>query len=546
MAEATKRYLASLKDPAQAHRRKDPCNEFEHNGWNLMLLFRHVVPLMRLRRVVSDDNTSLVLRTWPLRAKASLKTPEMRHLLTQYTNVFATCFPLICVLANQTQRHAVVRSMNAMVKTATFHRLMGRMQQTGFWSEVEWAMNNVEHKKAKALLKELRPYFTIVGRDKPWGRMARGAFKAKILGVSERHGYPSFFITVSLDDAHQLLSIRLSFSSQSNEGFPAYAQAAHLNDGHRRQQVQREMDVDMAQLLKDLRQHETRTINSAAGDVEFKFDEAGFQRLANQNPVATTLMYERFTSVFLEVLLGLPSDRRRRVTTPMLDVPQLGGDVIADGAGGAGNASGAANANAGSSTRRSARVAERPTYATPTRRSCRGGEHGRQHAHVPHVSGICSIVTAHVNVTEESSRKALHQHNATWTALSPRLLARHAADGDVRAKIIEAIESMVKADFGWEVHAVQAGMKTLKRPQHRVSLQDWPATLQEARVLTPVQACQLGEHSKCVATCAKGISGYVGCRSMFNKPHESERSRFMQVEESAYVDFVQMANQLAK
>ena len=42
------------------------------------------------------------------------------------------------------------------------------------------------------------------------------------LGTAERHGNPSAFFSISPDDVHQTIAIRLSMPSKSNSGFPAF------------------------------------------------------------------------------------------------------------------------------------------------------------------------------------------------------------------------------------------------------------------------------------------------------------------------------------
>ena len=49
--------------------------------------------------------------------------------------------------------------------------------------------------------------------------------------MSERHALPGVFLTASLDDAHQLLTIKLSYPSYSNQAFPGFADAMHEREG---------------------------------------------------------------------------------------------------------------------------------------------------------------------------------------------------------------------------------------------------------------------------------------------------------------------------
>ena len=52
---------------------------------------------------------------------------------------------------------------------------------------------------------------------------------------------------------------------------------------------------------------------------EFSLKEDFLQRLANLNPVATTLFYEQFVENVCAILIGLPPSRRRRLSAPIAD-----------------------------------------------------------------------------------------------------------------------------------------------------------------------------------------------------------------------------------
>ena len=95
-------------------------------------------------------------------------------------------------------------------------------------------------------LRQLLPLLSVAGKEKPWGKVERGAMKGKILAMAERHGPPSVFLTVSPDDVHQTLTVRLSHPSESPTGFPSFAcdndepKAAALLEALRRRGTYRE------------------------------------------------------------------------------------------------------------------------------------------------------------------------------------------------------------------------------------------------------------------------------------------------------------------
>ena len=515
-----------------------PCSEFMDNGLHLARLFRHVMPLVRTVRHMEEDG-AFTVQSWPLTANSSLTVEQMRHLLTQFTNRPAQCQPLICVLGNQMQRFSTIRSVGAAARTASFTKLIDVLGEENFWEELSEVCELMRHPKTEndvkvlAMQKKLLPMFRYAGQHKPWGRQARGSFKAKILGMSERHSLPSVFVTASLDDAHQMLSIRLSFPSYSNKAFPGFADAMHHREGSAAHDHAQTAEEDrVMELLRALREHEGYAVPSRDSlDINVHFDEAKFQALVADNPVATSLMYEVFTDALVEVLIGLPYEKQRRKTNAMLDCLDEHQPSRVRMAAAARVATGA--------RRHSSRLqGQNVQYgADDSRRQQKRGEKLRteRQRRAVQAKGIFGLVPAWVAVTETSAREALHWHAALVTALSPRLVAMMAARPEFRARLLRAIESHVRAHVPWEVHAVHAArQELLPRGAPRVSFQPMltritedPAEQQQVHF----RAKQMGNHGcglRARGTCGKKPSGEHHCR--FNKPsgHDVEETYIAQ------------------
>ena len=339
--------------------------------------------------------------------------------------------------------------------------------------------------------------------------------------MSERHSLPGVFLTASLDDAHQLLTIKLSYPSYSNQAFPGFADAMHEREGSQaHESAKLSAEQRTRELQRVLYEHETYTASKQHGmEFRIRFDEARFQRLVAENPVATSLMYEAFIDALVEVLIGLPNDKQRRKTFPMLDCLKRP----------ARRGSGATHDGAPSARRHSARLGEHNqpfAYGEDDSRSRRPrGAQLRDERQCQYVQskGIFGIVPAWVAVTETSAREALHWHAALCTALSPRLVARMAARPEFRDRLLQAIETQVRAHVPWEVHAVHAVRQVLlPRQAPRVSFLPVLTSILEdplERKQVHFYGKQMGDHSCGLGargTCGKKPAGAHMCR--FLKP----------------------------
>lgn len=125
-----------------------------------------------------------------------------------------------------------------------------------------------------------------------------------MLGTAERFGAPSVFYTLFLDDVHQVLTVRLSFASESNARFTAFGSSAE------------DEEPGIASMLEALRSNGRFEFSDSK---EIGFSEGMLQRLAADNPVATSAVFFRAVTVFLENLIGIPDEQNRRYSSAFLD-----------------------------------------------------------------------------------------------------------------------------------------------------------------------------------------------------------------------------------
>ena len=419
------------------------------------------------------DNGEEQVQSWPLRAHGSLTDLETRHLLLQFSAVAAHKSALIFVLAKQKQRHAVLRSVAARVKHASFNRFMDLVTGDGFMERLQHAIDEPTSDAASKLQGELLPLLALTGKDVPFSRLERGGVVRQMLGMAERQAEPSLFWTLSLDDAHQTISVRLSFPSKSNTSFPAFAGDVGRVDPITGKPTNTEVP-GWQKMLEALQ----RGGSYDEGDVVF--NEGTFQRLAAENPVATSFTYQLVVDAVLDVLLGLPDERHRRKTDALLD--------------------------------------------------CVGGDEDRERKKGERRLGMCGLTSAQTHVTETSGREALHIHGAAWTSLAPKLLARLASDEGWMKQLVEAIDTQVRAYVDWEVHVVHQARVVLGVKAPRASFATPPKHFTAAtRGPIALSALTLGDHANHSHTCHKGPGGCKGCRGGYRRGHYVDATGIVQL-----------------
>ena len=80
----------------------------------------------------------------PLTANGTLTDAETSHLLLQFMTVAANDAALIFVLANQKQRHSVIRSVKSRVKSTAFEEFFKLTDEPGFWEKLDEAADDPE------------------------------------------------------------------------------------------------------------------------------------------------------------------------------------------------------------------------------------------------------------------------------------------------------------------------------------------------------------------------------------------------------------------
>ena len=126
-------------------------------------------------------------------------------------------------MANQVRRHCTCSSVVAKLKKETIVKFEELVNAPDFNSRCENARNDPKSIDALKLNKQIEHYVVMAGKDKPWSGLERQNIKALMHAFKDRHGLPTVFYTISLDDTHNVLSIRLNFPTNKYDGYPSFA-----------------------------------------------------------------------------------------------------------------------------------------------------------------------------------------------------------------------------------------------------------------------------------------------------------------------------------
>ena len=448
-------------------RDENPASEFEKNGWMVMQHFWDIFPLATLERTEvknAADGKKFKFQSWPLKYNGSLTTVVTRHLMLQFSATAAKCPSLILTLANQAQRFAVVNAVSGpRVRQKFLEEFTELVQETNFAERLELAKLQPNSSDAKILERKLLRFLTQTGKSKPWGRFERQNVLSQLMAIADRHGGAQVFNTLSIDDVHGILTIRLGFASQSNIGFPAFGSDDEF--------AAWEAGISISSVQK---MHEALLSGGGLGegDDHRSFNEGALQRIAAENAVATTVSFARILQIVDEELVRIIPGQK--VTRAIFACRADDGEEL-----------------------------------------CCDSDSVRV--------GAFGVPIAKCRVIETSGRDALHAHELIVTSASPALLAMYADHDEIFQEIATALETQIKARTDWEVHVVRIAQKALhcrgppatfvtsgcERPMAEIPEQTAPLQVQ-------LSAATLGNHCH-TNSCHEGDRGAIGCRGGYSK-----------------------------
>ena len=258
-----------------AHRTTDiPTNEFSENDVLFVETFPHLFPLGK-----------------GMPFKGSIPQDYVKHLLGQGTNQFAEDAAFVFTVCDQIRRHQTVRSVNCRAKRnpRSMEQFATLTKDPGYAQKVDAAVNNPEGKEAREVLKGFQHFLDLGGAPVPYSSFESASGVSKVYAMSQFHGCLNVYMTISVDDSHSALALRLCVpvkSTNANADFPA----------------------SDAGFLEALSQGESLF------EEKIPIGNAELMKMINANPVAAVLFFKHLIEAVYECLLRILPDRLTRRT----------------------------------------------------------------------------------------------------------------------------------------------------------------------------------------------------------------------------------------
>jgi hypothetical protein len=231
-----------------------------------------------------------------------------RHMLLQYTGRFARNQEFIFLLANQTQRHAYARALSARVKSneMAIDGFVELIHDDTFIPDLEKGIKNPRGKETAKVLRRIQPLLVSCNATIPFSAVARNADITKLYNMRRCFGLPAWFITISPDDVHNPMVLRMAMWTSACDRFPT------TDDG-------------FSQALRDGNTHFMTGLPAVAQEI--RLDESNLRRIVGDNPVAAAEVFNRMLFTIWRVLFGLqPSHlngKGTKRTSPLFSLGQL-------------------------------------------------------------------------------------------------------------------------------------------------------------------------------------------------------------------------------
>lgn len=162
------------------------------------------------------------------------------------------------------------------------------VSSVNFKEKVQHMAQNPLGHQAREVIRDTEPYIQMCAKNVPYNPMERRDAMGSLCAIAQRYGTPSVFLTVSPDDIHHPMILRLAFPSKSNAEFPAYS----------------------GSFLEAL-------CHGQAMYDEHSISEFSLQKLETNNPCASEAVFQMVMDNLFSILLGVPVASQVKKTTPL-------------------------------------------------------------------------------------------------------------------------------------------------------------------------------------------------------------------------------------
>lgn len=227
-----------------------------------------------------------------------LSHKERFHLLNQFTQVPSQDRRLLGFLFDMMQRIRIMDGVKAHVISSrkSLRVIEELLTSTEARAKLKKACDDPDSPSSKALLNKYLPHLRFASRNVPYGAAGGAKFQWYAMEMTKRYGAANTFLTISPTTIDNPRSIRLAFSTTSNQDFPAKFGNTPYGSSP--------MDF-IDKMRKHSRIESEGTINLPPGCI----DRSARADLAMNNPVAFVLENKMMLNDILSILIGInPED----------------------------------------------------------------------------------------------------------------------------------------------------------------------------------------------------------------------------------------------
>jgi len=208
-------------DVLQIQRQNAPINEFESND----KLFLSAFPFL-----------FLLGEGW--KGKGSASKSFLKHLFYQFDGRFAKNYKILFSLANQVQRHKLLRNVNVKMSNPNnedIQEVMKLVNDENILSKLKECEEHPQSEISKKIFKNLNNVLSLTAQTIPYSPQERSGELSKLYALTSMFGCATLFVTIAVSDVHDCLTIRLNhiekFNNNDKGGFE-FIQEIRTNDSN--------------------------------------------------------------------------------------------------------------------------------------------------------------------------------------------------------------------------------------------------------------------------------------------------------------------------
>ena len=222
------------------------------------------------------------------------------HMLFQFTGSIARFRPATFLMFDQKRRHTASRNVCVRVRSnaEAFTQFSQLIADQEFIQQTRNAAANPNGEEAKNVMRRVSRMLQITGSTIPYSPLERSAGITTLYAYVRRFGIPSIFLTVSPDDVHEPLAIRLCFPTLCSCGFPANVTTSFLDA----------LEAGNPEFL---------SCDKCQNTVNVDLSDSNLRKYIAENPAASAQVFQNLVTTLYTDVLGIEPEYAMKKTQPL-------------------------------------------------------------------------------------------------------------------------------------------------------------------------------------------------------------------------------------